>query len=294
VNTKNTQTHKILLRHVGECVGKPGLKVKAFHREYLVTHGRKNPKVKILDYIPISQAIKKGVWPKDSARIAATMTAAYECAKEYGLSKDEIDRLIAEDEPSQEKLTALPKTLKGAWIMVQFRGRRITPRQEFPPLDYRIAVLVYGMDDESNKRYFEIIGEETFWQGKAWLLHEQVYFWADEIKRPDVKEALAMILFKIDTDADIDHHGILVSVAHGGPRGPGYPILASRVLLYRSQSLSGKLHVKLDKETREQIKQQWCKYVSDAELRKIKTAHNEVDREIYQAIQAFKERGRRS
>ena len=149
--------------------------------------------------------------------------------------------------------------------------------------------------DADNKRYFEIVGEETFWEGNAWLLHEQVYFCADEKERPAVKEALSMILFKIDTDEDTDHHGILVSVAHGGPTGgAGYPIIGSRVLMYRSPSLSSTMHVKLTNEARAEIKQRWCKYLSEAEARKLKNSGSEADQEIYQAIKSFKERGSRS
>jgi hypothetical protein len=288
----NAQILTIVLKHVGEKVGNPDLKARPFYDDYLAKHQPKNEKIKILDYIQTTQAMNHDIWPKGTARIAATMAAAHKCAKEFGLSQDDIDKLIQRSAP-EEKPTQLPRTLKGAWIMVQFRGRRITASpSKVPPLDYRIAVLVYGADDANNKRYFEIVGEQTFWEGTARLLHEQVYFSADEMERPEVKEALSMIMFKIDTDDDTDHHGILLSVAHGGPKDMGYPILASRVLLYRSRLLSEKLQVKLNEAIKKEIKQQWCKYVAEAQFGKMKNAKNEIDREIYQAIRAFNARGR--
>lgn len=240
--SREAQILRIIQEHVGKAINEPGLKASPFYRKHLDPFQPKG-KRKTLSYPEFTQGVNRDKWQASPARIKACMDAAYACAAHHGLSKDDIEKSLQERRtPSEETHEALPAALRGAWLMVQYRGRRTTSsRQEFPSLDYRIAVLVYGADDKKNKRYFEIVGEQTFWRGSAWLLHEQVYFWADELERPAVKEALSMIMFKIDTDDDTDHHGILVSVAHGGPKGTGYPILASRVLLYRKPVTFGKI-----------------------------------------------------
>lgn len=51
--------------------------------------------------------------------------------------------------------------------------------------------------------------------------------------------------------------------------------------------------MKLSEKTRDEIKQQWCKYVTKAEASKMRSAKTETHQEIYQAIRAFQERGRR-
>jgi hypothetical protein len=283
----NARILRIILEHVGKEGGNPKIAKQQFYENHLRTHCPEGKK--ILSYGEFTQAVNYDRWPASPARIKACMDAAFRCAAAANLSKELIDKLLLVPEPADDKYAQLPKALSGAWIMVQYRGKQLKAR-ECPPLDYRIAVLVYGTDDTSNRRYFEIVGEKTFWKGKAWLLDEQIYFWADETERT-VKEALSMILFKINTEEDTDHHGINLSVSHGGPRsGQSYPILASRVLMFRSQSLTKELRVEIDGETKKKIRDKWCKYFTEAEFKKMRLTRSRIEKEIYRAIEAFQER----
>lgn len=212
--------------------------------------------------------------------------AALKYAERLGLSLNE--RVGEKFQGGEHPLSALT----GAWIMVTLRGRRDDPSVQVPPADYRTAILVYR-DEVADKKRFEIIGQKTFWKGEAKLMSQQIYYWAEEIKRTHAKEALAMIMFGVNADSDIvDHHGASLSAAHGEFDGPDYPILASRISLYRSASLSKRLQASLDEEIKAKIARQWCAYFTEEQFEQMKSQKGGIAREIYLAIESFRQHGR--
>ena len=182
--------------------------------------------------------------------------------------------------------------LTGAWIMVTLRGRRDDPSVQVPPEDYRTAILVYR-DEVADKKRFEIIGQKTFWEGEAKLMSSaNLLLGRGDQAELYVKEALAMIMFGVNADGDIvDHHGASLSAAHGEFDGPDYPILASRISLYRSASLSKRLLAPLDPETKAKIARQWCTYFTEKQFGQMKGQKGGIGREIYLAIESFRQHG---
>lgn len=235
-------------------------------------------------YEDVSQGLQDK-WGADNRR-NNIVQAAILYGRTLGLDFD--DRAGERFQDGEHPLNALT----GAWIMVTLRGRRDNPSVLVPPEDYRTAILVYGDEADGNKKRFEIVGQKTFWKGEAKLLSQQIYYWAEEIKRTHVKEALAMIMFAVNTYGDIvHHHGASLSAAHGEFDGPDYPILASRISLYRSASLSKRLQTPLTEETMAKIAKQWCTYFTKKQFEQMKRQRGGIGREIYLAIESFRQHG---
>ena len=234
-------------------------------------------------YEDVSEALHDK-WPSDNKR-DNIIRAAIAYGKHLGLDFNE--RTAERFQGAEDALSGLT----GAWIMVTLRGRRENRSESIPPADYRTAVLVYGEHDEDGK-YFEIVGQKTFWQGHAKLLKKHIYYWANEIKRPHMTEALSMIMFEVNPDGDVrDHHGASLSAAHGEFDGPEYPILASRVSLYRSNSLTKQLNIPLAEQIKADIAKQWCAYFTKKEFTKLRGGKTTSEKEIFLAIESFNQHG---
>lgn len=235
-------------------------------------------------YEDVSQALQDK-WGADNRR-NNILQAAIRYGRTLGLDFNE--RAGERFQSGEHPLHALT----GAWIMVTLRGRRDDHSIQVPPEDYRTAILVYG-EEADDKKLFEIVGQKTFWQGQAELVSKQIYYWADEIKRTHVKEKLSMIMFDVNADSEpADHHGVILSAAHGELDGPDFPILASRVSLYRSASLSRQLKVPLDEKNKTRISKQWCAYFTKKDFEQMKNQKKGVKREIFLAIESFNQHGR--
>src|SRR5262245_48780668 len=59
---------------------------------------------------------------------------------------NEISRDTPQQTGSQRQGRKVPEELRGAWFLVQYRGKRRTRSDLIANADYRIAVLVYGAD----------------------------------------------------------------------------------------------------------------------------------------------------
>src|ERR1700674_537835 len=183
-------------------------------------------------YSTLTSALK-GNWPTGRARsfIERAMDA---CARESQLDFD-VPRTEAPRSSTWTPTSSrpLPPSLRGVWFLIQYRGKRESVADLVPAEDIRTSLVIYGPDDRLGRK-FQLIGPTTIWHGHVTARDKQLYYFAEETSRPGIEEALSMVMLEPYSAADItDHHGINLSVAHGEHDNPHFPIIASRVLLWR-------------------------------------------------------------
>lgn len=125
--------------------------------------------------------------------------------------------------------------LRGAWFLVQYRGKRNARNDVVANDDYRVGVLVYGADKERG-REFQLVGQSTLWEGRVTMHPEDpiLYYTAEEKQRVDIKEWVRLLMHAPFVGGETgDHHGIVVGIGRGPHDSPIPPIYASRVLLSR-------------------------------------------------------------
>jgi len=201
------------------------------------------------------------------------------------------------DVPREHGDRKVPDECRGAWLLVQFRGKRKARKDVVATPDYRVAVLVYGADD-GVWRKFELIGESTRWEGRV-SMHPSdnlLFYTAHEVQRTGVQEWVRLLMHGTFGGSDhADHHGIVLGIGRGNHDAPDFPIYASRALLIRIENEHEKQLVSpLDKSEIAALRK-YCGYISPSDSVAPDAAVSDYDHvltaERKRAIRCFEERG---
>jgi len=187
----------------------------------------------------VTEALKgKAPGPKNKKKLERLMLAYAQVA-----TVDELRHkypiypswIVSGDRVSSSPLIDL-QALTGAWLLVQYRMTKVSARETNPAADLRVGLVMYGSEGLGGKT-FDLIGPSTHWRGRVAPRGKQFYYYATEVSREHVREAYYMIMQDVAYPAgdSIDHHGVLLSVAHGPHEGSTDPVVASRVLLWKIQ-----------------------------------------------------------
>lgn len=237
---------KVLLAHAG-------CPANEFHKRLLRHLGPGET----IGYTTLTEALK-GDWPPRKGAVIERVMRAY--AQELGvdlarLAHDQRSVTRNRTEPTGRNL---PEYLKGAWLLIQYRGKRKRINDDHADNDVRVAVLIYGDDTTKGARSIKIIGLSTIWNGsvEAHPRDDLLTYSASEIRRTDIEESIHMVMHTTYGGGTIaDHSGIILGIGRGESDVPHYPIYASRVLLWR---------IKNEKE------RQMTVSVEDAEIERLK------------------------
>jgi hypothetical protein len=222
----------------------------------------------------------------------------YAVEKELHLENIVRDYSATSRDAGQVRFRAVPQELTGAWFLVQYRGKRFARSDVVAKDDHRIAVLIYGTDHETGRR-FQIIGKSTVWSGHV-SMHPQddlLYYSAHETHRPRIVEWVRMLVHApfIGAGDTVDHHGIILGIGRGSHDAPNFPIYASRVLLSRIENEKEKRLTAPVGDAELAILRNYCDYVPRAGSTSNGTSSREgtdpmlVERD--RAIQCFEDRG---
>jgi hypothetical protein len=130
--------------------------------------------------------------------------------------------------------------LRGAWFMIQYRGKREVVKDEPADPDLRIAVIVFASKgSDSSKRDFEVIGQTTLWKGEVYS-HSQdklLYYSAIERQREDIDERFDLITHHPFTQGKVSFQaGIVLGIGRGDFNASAVPVYASHTTLWRIEN----------------------------------------------------------
>jgi hypothetical protein len=237
---------------------------------------------------------------RDRSRKANQIAKTLEVyARENDIDLDRITR----DQPSLRLIPRergnrkVPDECRGAWFLIQYRGKRKARKDVVAMPDYRVAVLVYGAD-EGVWRKFELIGESTRWEGRVSMNPDDnlLFYSAHEVQRSGIQEWVRLLMHGTFGGSDFaDHHGIVLGIGRGNHDAPDFPIYASRALLIRIETEHEKqLTAPLEKSEIAALRK-YCGYVSPGSSEEPDTSLSDYDRalitERQKAIRCFEERG---
>jgi hypothetical protein len=222
----------------------------------------------------------------------------YAVAKELHLENIVREYAATSRDVGQARFRAVPQELTGAWFLVQYRGKRFARSDVVAKDDHRIAVLIYGGDHETGRR-FQIVGKSTVWSGHV-SMHPQddlLYYSAHETDRLGIVEWVRMLVHApfIGAGDTGDHHGIILGIGRGSHDAPDFPIYASRVLLSRIENEKEKGLTAPLADAEVKVLRKYCDYVpraggiSNGTSIRGQTDPLLVERD--RAIQCFEDRG---
>jgi hypothetical protein len=154
-------------------------------------------------------------------------------------------------------------SISGAWFLIQHRAKRNHFDEGVPAADFRVAVMIYGPDNEKG-RFFQIIGGSTAWQGHLNLRERHYVFVADQVNDLLHDETLTM-MFVEPFQGFGPQHGIILGVAYAEHDNPNYPVYASRALLFPIQGSYRSLAALIDEDTRQQLLAA-CRHITGEEF----------------------------
>jgi len=264
-------------------LGSPGK--KAFFTKLLPYATEKFP------YSVFTSAMK-GSWPKRKEGRDRIEHAVQRFSAKENIDLHQVLQTSAKQKRDQVQPIRLPKVLRGAWFLIQYRGKREAIDDALANLDFRVAVLVYGQD-EGGARKLQIVGETTVWDGDVRAQDKQLYYSATETSREGIDESLSMVMLEVyGAGKTVDHHGIIVGIARGEHDAPNFPIYASRAILWRLKALEEKMAPLSEDEITELRK--YCGYISASQAAEKPEAQDPLVVERAHAIQRFDKKGQRT
>jgi hypothetical protein len=216
-------------------------------------------------YSTLTTAVN-GTWPTGPTRgfiEKALASLVSQLVSDEGLNQTKLThdyQALLQPQPRGRPIHAY---LKGAWFLVQYRGKRNSMSDRIAEPDFRIGVIVYGSREESG-RVFQLVGESTLWTGyvKPHPQDNLLYYSAEENSRSGIDESISMVMLGAYAAGQIvDHHGVILGVARGDHDSPHFPIYASRVLLWRIKNYRSDVAVPLAEQEIATFKQ-YCGYIS--------------------------------
>lgn len=229
-------------------------------------------------------------------QIAKTLDI-YARTHEIDLNQIMRDQTSLQVNPRESGSRRVPDECRGAWFLIQYRGKRKARKDVVATPDYRVAVLVYGADD-GVWRKFELIGKSTRWEGRV-SMHPNdnlLFYTAHEVQRSGVQEWVRLLMHGTFGGADFaDHHGIVLGIGRGNHDTPDFPIYASRALLIRIENEREKQLVAPLEKADVAALRKYCGYISPANSEVPDASLLDYDRaliaERQKAIRCFEERG---
>lgn len=174
----------------------------------------------------LSKAMGQGVGRKTEAIMRKTFE---EFCKEHSIDPAAaLHSGRGEGLVKRRKKEDLPPMLAGAWLFVQYRGKRITAGQMVAPRDFRTAVLKYGRLEKAGKRV-DMFGESTRWVGHVNQIDSKLHYFLSEDER-DFPEVAYLIMLR-PFEKDLSHGGIILGVARGEQDRESFPIYSSVAML---------------------------------------------------------------
>ena len=200
-----------------------------------------------------------------------------------------IDKLVAEYQKLHPQFSTNGLHIfSGAWFAITFRAKRKSPGAPTTPLDYRVGILIYGKE-KSGKVPFQVIGENSQWNGTLQQQNRQYLFTGTKINLPDKDESVTMLLHSIFPQETVCyHHGIMLGTASGAHNANDSPIYASRLILWKILDDRPYSNKAPSEEDIALLRSQ-CGYLTKSQFKSIKAKENsnKVVSQKIQAIDAF-------